>query len=207
MNAVMKESSAISEARASSAWPPSAPGLAQTSAAEQRIAKIQKLLKAILDARPGQDLCGGAQGAQGLCDTDIDAQLLMVKAEAEFIAKHLKNWMKPAAVKGSLMTLGKKSYIQYEPKGVVLNLATWNAPYAISFVPALGAIAGGNGVIIKPSELAPHSAQVIARDHRARPCRPTNSPCCKAGRTWRRSCWPCRSTIFSTSAAIRSAAW
>jgi aldehyde dehydrogenase (NAD+) len=65
-------------------------------------------------------------------------------------------------VKGSLMTLGKKSYIKYEPKGMVLNLATWNAPYAIAFVPAMGALAAGNAVILKPSELAPHSAKVIA---------------------------------------------
>ncbi|MFI4979208.1 MAG: aldehyde dehydrogenase family protein [Nevskiales bacterium] len=157
MNAVLKESSVVRAAFERIAA--RAPALVETTA-EQRIAKIRKLLAAILEARP--KIHEAVRKELGLCDTDIDAQLLMVKAECEFIIKHLAQWMRRQPVKGSLMTLGKKSYIQYEPKGVVLNLATWNAPYAISFVPALGAIAGGNGVIIKPSELAPHSAQVIA---------------------------------------------
>ncbi|MDE0853380.1 MAG: aldehyde dehydrogenase family protein [Nevskia sp.] len=157
MNAVMKDHSPARAAFERIAA--RAPDLVETTA-EQRIAKIGKLLQAILAARPA--IHQAVRQELGLCDTDIDAQLLMVKAECEFITRHLKEWMRRQPVKGSLMTLGKKSYIQYEPKGVVLNLATWNAPYAISFVPALGAIAAGNGVIIKPSELAPHSAQVIA---------------------------------------------
>jgi len=52
--------------------------------------------------------------------------------------------------------------VQYEPKGVVLNLATWNAPVAIGLVPLMGAIAAGNTMLLKPSELAPKSAQVLA---------------------------------------------
>ncbi|MDR3417506.1 MAG: aldehyde dehydrogenase family protein [Nevskia sp.] len=157
MNAVMKESSAVRTTFERLAA--RAPALVETTA-EQRVAKIQKLLQATLDARPA--IHQAVRKELGLCDTDIDAQLLMVKAEAEFITKHLKQWMRQQPVKGSLMTLGKKSYVMYEPKGMVLNLATWNAPYAISFVPAMGAIAAGNAVILKPSELAPHSAQVIA---------------------------------------------
>jgi len=157
MNAVMKESNAVSEVFGRLAA--RAPALIDTTA-EQRVAKIRKLLQATLDARPA--IHAAVRKELALCDTDIDAQLLMVKAEAEFIAKNLKHWMQNQPVKGSLMTLGKKSYVQYEPKGMVLNLATWNAPYAISFVPAMGAIAAGNAVILKPSELAPHSSQVIA---------------------------------------------
>ncbi len=43
----------------------------------------------------------------------------------------------------------------------MLNLSTWNAPVAIGLVPAIGAIAAGNAVLLKPSELAPHSAKVL----------------------------------------------
>jgi aldehyde dehydrogenase (NAD+) len=136
-----------------------APLMIETTA-EQRVEKLKKLLKATLDARPA--IQEAVRKELGLCDTDIDAQLLMIKGEIEFYIKHLKSWMKPKPVKGSLMTLGKKSYVQFEPKGTVLNLATWNAPYCIALVPAIGALAAGNTVIIKPSELAPHSAQVIA---------------------------------------------
>ncbi len=136
-----------------------APAIAGTSA-EQRAEKLRRLLKATLAARPA--ILEAARKELRLSDTDIDAQLLMVKSEAEFIAKHLKSWMVREDVQGTLMTLGKRCYVQYEPKGVVLNLATWNAPIAIGLVPLMGAIAAGNTMMLKPSELAPHSAQVLA---------------------------------------------
>ena len=131
-----------------------------STTAEQRAEKIRRLLKAVMEARP-QILEAGRKELK-LQDMDIDMQLLMVKTEAEFVARNLGKWMGRHPVKGSLMSLGKKSYVQYEPKGVVLNLATWNAPIAIGLVPLLGAIAAGNTCLLKPSELAPLSAQVLA---------------------------------------------
>lgn len=136
-----------------------APSLVTTTA-EERAEKIRRLLKAVMDARP-KILAAGREELR-LQDTDIDAQLLMVKGEAEFMARNVHQWMGRHPVKGSLMSLGKKGYVQYEPKGVVLNLATWNAPIAIGLVPLLGAIAAGNTCLLKPSELAPKSAQVLA---------------------------------------------
>src|SRR3569833_277376 len=157
MNAVMKAASPIRSLFEGLAA--NAPALAETTV-EQRIAKLQKLLKATLDARPA--ILEAGRKELGLLDTDIDAQLMMVKGEVEFAAKHLKSWVGRHEVQGTVMTLGKKSYVQYEPKGVVLTMGAWNAPIAISLVPAIGAIAAGNAVLLKPSELAPHSAKVLA---------------------------------------------
>lgn len=136
-----------------------APDIAQTSAA-QRAEKARQLLKATLEARPA--IIAAARKELRLVETDVDAQLLMVKAETEFICRNLEAWMRPEPVPPTLMTVGKKCYVRYEPKGVVLNLAAWNAPIAIGLVPLLGAIAAGNTMVLKPSELAPHSAQVLA---------------------------------------------
>ncbi|MBI2384275.1 MAG: aldehyde dehydrogenase family protein [Gammaproteobacteria bacterium] len=136
-----------------------APALRQT-VAEQRAAKLQKLVDAVFAHKAA--IYAAVRKELHLCDTDIDAQLMMVKFEAEFIVKNLKDWMRRRPVPGSIMSLGKTSYVQYEPKGVVLNLATWNAPFAIGLVPAMGALAAGNAVILKPSELAPDSAAVLA---------------------------------------------
>jgi aldehyde dehydrogenase (NAD+) len=136
-----------------------APDIAQTTA-PQRADKIRALLKATLDARPA--IIAAAKKELRLHEIDIDAQLLMVKSEAEFVARNLEAWMKSEPIPPTLMTVGKKCYVQYEPKGVVLNLATWNAPIAIGFVPLIGAIAAGNTMALKPSELAPLSSQVIA---------------------------------------------
>ncbi len=95
------------------------------------------------------------------CELDVAAQLLMVKSEIDYVAKHVAQWMKPRRVRNSAATFGKKCYVLYEPKGVVLNLSTWNAPVCIGLVPAVAAIAAGNSFALKPSELAPHSATVL----------------------------------------------
>ncbi|MGH8458521.1 MAG: aldehyde dehydrogenase family protein, partial [Nevskiales bacterium] len=52
--------------------------------------------------------------------------------------------------------------VQYEPKGVILHLSTWNAPIAEAFIPGFGSLAAGNPFVLKPSELAPESAKVLA---------------------------------------------
>ena len=136
-----------------------APALAQTSA-EQRVAKLKGLLQAMLDAR--EAIIAAGQKELRVHETDIDGQLLMVKAEIEFISKNLSSWMAQQPVQGSLMTLGKKSYVRHEPKGMILHLSTWNAPIAEAFVMGAGAIAAGNAFVLKPSELASESAQVLA---------------------------------------------
>ena len=137
-----------------------APSLAQTTAA-QRIALIQNLVQVILKHK--QAIYDAVKLERGLAPIDTDGELLMIKFEADFIAKHLETWMPDKPVDPSLMTLGKNCYIHYEPKGVILHLATWNAPYVIGFLPILGALAAGNAAVLKPSELAPHSSTVIAR--------------------------------------------
>ena len=157
MSAVLKEVSSLRSVFERLAA--RAPALREAGAA-QRVEKLKKLLKATMEARPA--ILAAAKKELRLTDVDIDAQLLMVKSECEFICRNLETWMRRETVPGTLMTVGKTCYVQYEPKGVVLNLATWNAPIAIGFVPLMGAMAAGNACLLKPSELAPHSAQVLA---------------------------------------------
>jgi aldehyde dehydrogenase (NAD+) len=133
--------------------------LSRTTAA-QRARKISALMNALLSRRDKAFEAG--RNELGLSETDVIGQLIIIKAEADFALKHLAQWMQPKRVPNSVMMLGKKAYIQYEPKGVVLNLSTWNAPLAIGLVPAIAAIAAGNAVLLKPSELAPESAALLA---------------------------------------------
>lgn len=135
------------------------PQLSQSTAA-QRIERIQRLMKAILAARPR--IYASAKAERGLSPPDADGELVMLKMEAEHIAANLADWMTDKLAPPSLMTLGKKCYLHYEAKGMVLVLPSWNAPYVIGFLPVLGALAAGNAVIVKPSELAPHSSKVMA---------------------------------------------
>lgn len=57
--------------------------------------------------------------------------------------------------------MGRRAYVHYEPKGVVLHLATWNSPVLISLSPLVSMIAAGNAVVLKPSEVAPQSAELV----------------------------------------------
>jgi len=92
---------------------------------------------------------------------DTTMELLMVKTEGDFLAKNLKKWMRPQKVATNMMAKSTKPYIIHEPKGVVLIIAPWNAPIACTLVPMMGALAAGNTVIIKPSEISPYSSAAI----------------------------------------------
>jgi aldehyde dehydrogenase (NAD+) len=132
--------------------------LAQANGA-QRAERLRAILAAVLNNK--QRFYDAAHTEMKACDLDVAAQLVMVKSEVDFVAKRVSAWMKPRRVRNSAATLGKKCYILYEPKGVVLNLSTWNAPIAIALIPAIAAISAGNAFALKPSELAPHSAAVL----------------------------------------------
>jgi aldehyde dehydrogenase (NAD+) len=74
----------------------------------------------------------------------------------------LPKWMKAQKVRTNLVNLPGKSYLVPEPLGICLVIGAWNYPIQLSFAPAIAALAAGNTVILKPSELAANSAQCIA---------------------------------------------
>ncbi|MFY8091280.1 MAG: aldehyde dehydrogenase [Chitinophagaceae bacterium] len=77
--------------------------------------------------------------------------------------RNLDYWMQPKTVSTNLANLPSKSYIQYEPLGVVLIIGPWNYPLQLLFTPLVGAIAAGNCVVLKPSEHAPETAAVLKK--------------------------------------------
>jgi aldehyde dehydrogenase (NAD+) len=83
--------------------------------------------------------------------------------EIDYTIKHLKKWMTPKKVKTALTHVGTKGKIYPDPYGVTLIIAPWNYPFQLAMAPLIGAIAGGNTAIVKPSELTPHTAEVIEK--------------------------------------------
>ncbi len=75
--------------------------------------------------------------------------------------KHLRSWMKRRRVPSSWFLLPSKAYFQYQPLGVVGIMGAWNYQILLSLSPLVDAIAAGNHALIKPSEIAPRSAEVI----------------------------------------------
>ncbi|CCH53982.1 Aldehyde Dehydrogenase [Fibrisoma limi BUZ 3] len=91
------------------------------------------------------------------------AELYAVISEIRHTVKHLKQWMKPQRVPTPVSLIGTKSHIRHEPKGNVLILAPWNYPFSLVVRPLVSAIAAGNVVMLKPSEMTPHTAALLNR--------------------------------------------
>ncbi|MCX6146254.1 MAG: aldehyde dehydrogenase family protein [Candidatus Kapabacteria bacterium] len=91
------------------------------------------------------------------------SEIAYVINEINYTIKHLKCWMKSKRVRTSLMNQPAKSYIYSEPLGTVLIISPWNYPFALLFTPLIGAIAAGNCVILKPSEVSKNTSNLIAQ--------------------------------------------
>jgi len=91
----------------------------------------------------------------------IIAELLGVKKEINYMIKHLKSWMKPQKVGTPLMLMGTQGQIQLEPKGMCLIIAPWNYPFNLAINPLVHAIAAGNAIMLKPSEMSEHTSAFI----------------------------------------------
>ena len=87
----------------------------------------------------------------------------MTLSELTFAIKHVKKWSKNKRVGTPLAHFPSKSFISKEPYGVVLILSPWNYPFMLLIEPLIGAIAAGNTVVLKPSEFAPNTANVIEK--------------------------------------------
>lgn len=91
-----------------------------------------------------------------------ETELLTVYRELDSAIKGLKKWSAKKRIKTNIANFPAKSYLIPEPLGCSLIISAWNYPYQISFVPSISAIAAGNTVILKPSELAPATSNLIA---------------------------------------------
>lgn len=94
----------------------------------------------------------------------VEAELTEIHqiiSSIKYAKRHLHRWMAPKKVKTPLTMLGASSYYKYESKGVCLIISPWNFPFNLTFGPLVSAIAAGNAVIIKPSEITPHCSAVM----------------------------------------------
>lgn len=86
-----------------------------------------------------------------------------VISELKHTIKNIHKWAKPRQVLPSILNFPSTDYIYKEPYGKVLILAPWNYPFQLAFCPLLAAVAAGNQVVIKPSELTPNTSRIISK--------------------------------------------
>lgn len=91
------------------------------------------------------------------------SETYVVISEINHALKSLNKWAKPTSVAANPTYLGTKSEVQYEPKGTCLIIAPWNYPVNLLLGPAVSAIAAGNTVILKPSEVTAHTSALMRK--------------------------------------------
>ena len=84
-------------------------------------------------------------------------------SEINFALKNLSKWMRPKKVKTNLVNFPSSSKIISEPLGVVLIISPWNYPLQLLLKPLVGAIAAGNCAVVKASEMAPATSNLIKK--------------------------------------------
>ncbi len=91
------------------------------------------------------------------------ADIGFTKAEIKHLLKHVGSWAKPTKVFATMTAMPAKARIIPEPLGVALIIAPWNYPIQLLLSPMAAAIAAGNCIVAKPSELSPACSAVLAR--------------------------------------------
>ncbi len=134
-------------------------GTGQTKPLEFRLQQLQKLQHVITEYQGA--IVKAAQQDLGRPEYEAYFEIATV-SEVKKAIKSLKQWMKPQKAATSIDQFPSQAWIQPDPLGVVLIIGPWNYPFQLIISPLVGAIAAGNCAILKPSEHAPHTAQVVS---------------------------------------------
>jgi len=93
----------------------------------------------------------------------IATEISYVISELKYTIKNIEKWSKTRWVFPSLLNFPSTDYIVKEPYGKVLIISPWNYPFQLAFCPMISAVAAGNQVVLKPSELAPKTSSQIVK--------------------------------------------
>jgi aldehyde dehydrogenase (NAD+) len=126
-----------------------------------RIEKLKALKQLIVENK--QAIIQALQADLHKPEFETYATEIITIKELDYAIKHIKVWIKPTKAAVSLDFFCYSAKIYPEPLGVVLIIGAWNYPFNLVISPLVGAIAAGNCAIIKPSELAPHTSNLLAK--------------------------------------------
>ncbi|MEO9241168.1 coniferyl aldehyde dehydrogenase [Pseudomonas inefficax] len=130
---------------------------------ERRKANLIKLRAAVLaHRREVEDAISADFGNRSKHETDI-MELLGVVQSIDYLLRHLRRFMKSERRHVAAFHRTGRAYVEYQPKGVIGVMAPWNYPIALTFIPLATALAAGNRVMIKPSELTPRTSELVQR--------------------------------------------
>ncbi|KAK6132292.1 hypothetical protein DH2020_033992 [Rehmannia glutinosa] len=133
----------------------------KTKSVEWRVSQLKSLLR--ITTHYEKDILEALRS--DLNKPELEAfshEVYGVSSSCELALKELHRWMMPEKVKTSMINFPSTGEIVSEPLGVVLVISTWNYPFKLSLDPVIGAIAAGNAVVLKPSEVAPATSSLMS---------------------------------------------
>ena len=125
--------------------------------------RLRALLKMIGDH---EDLLASAIAADFGNQSRFEFELagvITTVADIKHTLRNLRRWMKPQSVFTPLYLFPARARIERQPVGVVGIISPWNYPMFLAIPPACGALAAGNRVLLKPSELTPRFGEVLQK--------------------------------------------
>lgn len=125
----------------------------------ERLLRLQKLLH-----EHGTTLAAAVQADFGVRSPQLTemADLMVLRTMLQQTLRQLKRWMRTQRVWTPLHLLPAMARIERQPLGVVGIISPWNYPLQLALGPAIAALAAGNRVMLKPSELTPHTSAQLA---------------------------------------------
>lgn len=134
----------------------------RTRSLDWRTGQLQAL-RTLLDQHRGE-LAGALHADLGKSEKEaVRTEIDFTIREIDHTLEHLADWLRPEPAPVPAHLQGATAHTVYDPLGVVLVIAPWNYPAQLLLAPVVGALAAGNCVVAKPSELAPATSALVAR--------------------------------------------
>lgn len=133
----------------------------KTKPVEYRIKQLKGLLK-MLEEKQDEIVKALFEDLHKSKGETIVSEINFLVNEIKYLLIHIRDWVKPEKPHKEFVNMLDSVYILHDPFGVALVIGAWNYPLQLTLGPVCGAIAAGNCVIIKPSEVAPATAKFFA---------------------------------------------
>ncbi|MEV6786915.1 aldehyde dehydrogenase family protein [Streptomyces sp. NPDC051098] len=134
----------------------------RTAPVDWRTDQLRRLREMLTEH--GTDLAGALHADLGKSSTEaFRTEIDFTIREIDHTLEHLDDWLRPEPAPVPAHIGEATAWTQYDPLGVVLVIAPWNYPVQLLLTPMIGALAAGNAVVAKPSEMAPATSLVLAR--------------------------------------------
>jgi len=128
----------------------------------QRIVVLKRLLAYILENRRTIQKAVWEDFRKPPTEVDL-SEIFVVTSEIRHAIDNLGIWMRRRRIINPVPFTGSRSYLYHEPRGVSLIMSPWNYPFNLAIGPLVSAIAAGNCVVLKPSEISPNTSRFISK--------------------------------------------